>query len=105
MHQDFILKWNLAETSTSTRRFYEQTDALPGKAWSGMRGSRTWIVYLPSEKSHLEIYLKAPWEAWHSGWSFLRHRIDSVQQIRKVMLCGSVEDYNCWACDIGIPLL
>jgi hypothetical protein len=106
MQQKFVDAWNHAELSGNLN---DQNCNLPGGAtysgWSyrGTLNPRTCSFHIPGD-AWITFTMKAPWWHWHDGWSFCRHRISWVDQVRSIVVYGPIDAYREWAQRVGIPV-
>ena len=105
IQQRFVDQWNRAEMDDGK----DQTHDLPGGAYysassfSGSLSGRHCSFVLP-HGVWLTFWMKAPWWHWHDGWSYCRHAITSIDQIRSVVVHGPVEHFHEWARAVGVPI-
>ena len=107
IQRQFVEKWNHAELNNGIG----QTNDLPGGAtYNGScpsrrvsSSSRVASFVLPAG-TWVCIVAKAPWRHWHDGLSFCRNQITSASLVRKVVVYGSITEFESWLRAVG-PML
>ena len=99
LQQQFVRQWNRIE---SAGNLSDHSHAVAGGAeyssglYLGRRRRASAGFVLPGEpETYVCLYARRRWDAWHKGWSFLRHEL-TPDQVGKVVVYGSLESFHQW---------
>jgi hypothetical protein len=99
LQQQFVRQWNRIESAGNLN---DHSHAVAGGAtysaglYLGRRRRASAGFVLPGEpETYVCLYAHRRWDAWHKGWSFLRHEL-TPDQVDKVVVYGSLESFHQW---------
>jgi hypothetical protein len=100
LQQQFVRQWNRLESAGNLN---DHSHAVAGGAeyssglYLGRRRRKASAGFvLPGEPAaYVCLYAHRGWDAWHKGWSFLRHEL-TPDQVDKIVVYGSLESFHQW---------